>query len=142
MTIRGAMALIERDVLKEMRWAANSGATKALEDAKEASSGEYSAADLARMDHPYARRHSQPLLQAEIINKQTGAFYAMWASRLTYASGLNVAITNNDWKADWIVKGNKFTHERPIDQMVAASLESRVLEKMLIAKRDLERKHA
>lgn len=141
MTIRGAFAQIERDILREMRWAANSGVTQALQDAKEASSGTHSTAELARMDHPYAKRHGAPKLPAEIINKQTGVFYAMWANRLTYGSDMRVAVTNNDWKADLITGGNRFTFERPIDQLVAAALEFRVLQKIGVAMRDLDVKY-
>jgi len=48
------------------------------ETAQDLSSGPRSAAELARLDHPYARRHPGPQLDPTEINIQHGDFVSAW----------------------------------------------------------------
>ena len=104
------------------------------------SSGGTSLAQLAKEDHPYARRHGFPLRDPEIINAQTGAFRAAWQNPEPVVMGDMVEgfIENHDPVADYLTqplgspKSTMF--QRPIDEEVeaatATALEKRINENL------------
>ena len=93
--------------------------------AVELSSGNLKPADLARMDHPYAKRHGTPKLNPGIINAQSGDFRGAWEQEAVKGEGDGLAggIYNTDPKAEkWLQPGTKFMVARPVD----AEVEDRV----------------
>lgn len=50
----------------------------ALTEARQLSSGDATPQQLAREDHPYARRHGRPKRRPDLINRQTGTFHDAW----------------------------------------------------------------
>lgn len=100
------------------------GIEHGLEDAREEairrSSGPYSLAELAAMDHPYARRHGTPLLDPSIVNDQTGGFRSRWRSPEIIRFGPEVSgrIVNDADVADWLQNGTPTMVPRPIAEAV------------------------
>lgn len=99
---------IEKTAMRGVDAAAKGG----VEYARMRSSGTFSLAFLAAMDHPYARRHGRPRLDPAMINEQSGAFKEHWKTERT---GEGARIKNEDPKAQWLTDGTRFMFERPID---------------------------
>lgn len=110
--LRRRASLLERELIK--------AEAKNLDEAKNSaqadwSSGPYSSAQLARMGHPYSRRHPNPPQDPGIINIQTGRFISSWrvdqpqvsGNRITsrlrntapYAKDVTQGIVNGMWRA-------------------------------------------
>ena len=87
--------------------------------AQKYSSGPFSLAELARMDHPYARRHSAALLPPSIINAQTGKFKAAWDAKKQPVP----TIFNSDPIAIFLEKGTRYMVARPIDKVIIKALQ-------------------
>ena len=79
------------------------------------SSGTRTLAQLAQMDHPFARRNPIALLDPGIINMQTGAFKRDWKSSF---SGMSGEVSNSNFVVPFLTEGTKFMHVRPIDKAV------------------------
>jgi hypothetical protein len=96
--------------------------------ARRQSSGPYSLVQLARMGHPYARRHGTALLPPGKINAQTGKFRASWrADRLGPYKG---RIINDNFVADFLQFGTDKMLPRPVglevEQMLTKELSRRL----------------
>jgi hypothetical protein len=100
-----------------------------LDKAIALSGGGISLAQLASLDHPYARRHGRPLLDPGVINRQTGDFQAAWKMEdpKIVADNVEATVKNEDWKADYLTqpKGWPKTKmfQRPIDKEVEQYIE-------------------
>lgn len=107
--------------------AVDRGVTFALDagfdEARRLSSGTFSLAMLAAMDHPYARRHGKALLDPATINVQTGAFFQHWRTTKQADGG---QIRNDDEKADFLKFGTETMVERPIEDEVEAFVASQI----------------
>ncbi len=92
------------------------------------SSGPLSLADLAKRDHPYARRHRTPLLSPMRINVQTGVFRASWVGVTRQGRGdALVQMFNTDPKAEQFLEpGTSRMFRRPIDFAIAREAFPRV----------------
>ena len=123
--------------------------TKATEDGYEKaiieSSGNTSLGQLAKEDHPYARRHGFPLRDPAYINAQTGAFRNAWKNPAPTVMGHTIEgyIENHDPAADYLTQNRgqigtrqSYMVERPIDEKVEAftaeSLNIRIAEQLRI----------
>lgn len=82
------------------------------------SSGGLQPADLARMDHPFARRHGGPQLNPDFVNRQTGAFYAGWQIE-DGADGYSASVSNADPKAGLLESGTWVMFARHPEQAAA-----------------------
>lgn len=100
--------------------------------AEKRSSGGYSLASLARMDHPYARRHGIPLEEPGIINVQSGVFRRSWTSFGPYSVNdkLISRVANLDPKANYLEQrwGHPKTRmfARPINILIASTCRPRI----------------
>lgn len=104
-----------------------------ISEAVRLSSGPYSSKQLARMDHPYAKRHGQPLLQPEyIINTQSGVFRASWTRSNVFQSGDTYwgFLSNYSGVADFLAKGTRFMFARPIDKILEIRMEARLAKEL------------
>lgn len=102
------------------------------------SSGPFSLAELAKRDHPYARRHKTPLLSPRRINVQTGVFRSSWVgAEKPSGSGTTVELYNTDPKAaKYLEPGTSRMFARPVDTAIAAEVFQRTdqrVEKMIEA---------
>lgn len=124
-----------RALKRELMTAANQAIDRGYSAARGLSSGPLSLKELARRDHPYARRHGpqgnvaqQPRLGTYDmgyqgpggINVQTGQFKAQWEVDHAQPSdrGVTAALFNDDEKADLLKEGTRFMVPRPIEQVV------------------------
>lgn len=99
-----------------------------LRTAQRWSSGPFSSKELAKRDHPYARRHGRPLLSPARINVQTGVFRASWVGTTQYRNdGAVVRLFNTDPKAaKYLEPGTSRMFARPLDAAVARETFPRV----------------
>lgn len=88
--------------------------------AREQSSGPYSSAQLAAMDHPYATRHGSPMLAPWIINEQSGAFRSHWQY---VAKGIGAQIFNDTYYAKWLEEGTPTMFARPAGLVIEGRLQ-------------------
>lgn len=93
---------------------------KAFEMVYIKSSGPFSYAMLAAMDHPYATRHGAPQSDPSTINTQTGRFRASWM--LNNPGWVNnvlvTSVTNDNPVSFYLKNGTRIMFNRPIDQWV------------------------
>lgn len=104
-----------------------------LAEALRLSSGTLSYADLAKMDHPYAKRHGEPRLNPSIINAHTeGGFRDSW--RIRYESDGSITVYNDSPHASFLEDGTPKMFRRPIDEklrdMIPATIEQRLRERL------------
>lgn len=103
-----------------------------LAEAIRLSSGTLTYADLARMDHPYARRHGSPRLDHSVINAHTALFKNSWKSR--YESDGSITIYNDAPYAQFLMTGTRTMFRRPVDDvlrdMIPAIIEQRLRERL------------
>ena len=102
-----------------------------FETALRFSSGPLSTAELARMDHPYARRHGKAKEDPAVINRQSGAFLAAWQTEGPTWAGddLTGSLFNTDWKAPLLEAGTRYMFARPLPEAVEEECASRVEER-------------
>lgn len=96
----------------------------------EMSSGDVSRSDLRKLDNPYAKRHGFPLLDASIINEQTGFLKSNWRMEIVSSlKSLKVdgAVINDTWYIDYLVQGTKTMFSRPIDKVLEQYMEQRII---------------
>jgi len=75
---------------------------EALRYARGISQGPFSTAELAKMDHPYARRHGTIRAHPVWINRQSGRFIEAWRV-------LDVnRIQNPTYYASWLLQGTHY----------------------------------
>jgi hypothetical protein len=91
------------------------------------SSGPLSRADLARMNHPYARRDPQTPLDPAMVNIGSGDFLREWqeAPIETTEDGTQGSVFNDSESAKWLATGGEGESrmvERPIVAHVALAL--------------------
>lgn len=87
--------------------------------AQQLSSGFRSSSMLAAMDHPYATRHGEPLLDPEIINKQTERFKDAWKAMDKPSAGGSVpTLYNDDPAAKFLEHGTETMAKRPIEEVI------------------------
>lgn len=91
-----------------------------IQIAREQSSGPYSSAQLAAMDHPYATRHGSPMLDPSMINEQSGAFRAHWQA-VRY--GMGAQIFNDAFYAKWLEEGTPTMFARPAGLVIEGRLQ-------------------
>lgn len=89
-----------------------------LDLARAASSGTLSYAEMARQDHPYAKRHRTVRQPGYIINRHTGEFYAGWRKE-----GLSII---NDSSHARFMGGTSTMVARPIDAYIALQMEQSI----------------
>lgn len=109
-------AEVEKAVESMARNAVKGAAYSALDRAISMSSGPFSLAELAEMDHPYARRHGTPLLEPFIINVQSGAFRQDWDMR--QVGDQHFQVFNDNAVADYLDQGTRYMFRRPIAEAV------------------------
>lgn len=126
--LKGARKHIEREAKHAAGAAVGAGKTKAMEW----SSGPFSLAQLAKMDHPYAKRHGTPRLEAGIINTQTGAFKSDWATSLPTYDGSTVSarLYNDNEKADFLQFGTPTMFARPIGKRLEQFVAERAVREL------------
>lgn len=112
-------------------------AQDALEAAQERSSGTVTSGMLQTLDHPYATRHGEPLLDPGIVNIQTGAFASAWRMARRDSLGQFAAkgdavmaeIFNEDPKAEkWLEHGTSRMFARPIWDGITERIEDDLAE--------------
>lgn len=108
--VRSLNAVIDRTVVRALNKALEDG----KQDALEYSSGYFSSKDLAKRDHPFARRHGSPLLPTEIINEQSGEFKGSWRIERVIMPGEGGQLINDSKVADFLQYGTKTMFDRPI----------------------------
>lgn len=93
---------------------------KAYEMALIKSSGPFSYAMLAAMDHPYAKRHGAPQSDPSTINLHTGRFRADWVydAPMWTSNVLTTSVTNDNPVAVYLKNGTKVMFNRPIDDFI------------------------
>lgn len=97
-----------------------------LDLAHQFSAGTLTPSDLSRLDHPYARRHGQPLLDPNVVNRQSGTFFSSWEidGPTMQGSALVSSLFNTDPKAaEWLEPGTSLMHPRHPQDHVAEILE-------------------
>lgn len=103
--------------------------TETLEAAKELaqrySSGPLSQAELAALDHPFARRHGTPQLDPSIVNVETGRFRDSWEMEgpNEQGGGMHGALWNSSPEAVFLETGTRYMFERPIADRVQVEIE-------------------
>lgn len=114
---RRDLRYLRGDLKKAAKAVVRQAVTEGKARAYEWSSGPYSLAQLAKMDHPYARRHATPLLDPATINVQTGTFRRHWAYQAPYetSTGIKGSVYNDAEIADTLMSGTWLMHRRPID---------------------------
>ena len=105
------------------------------------SSGELTEADLRQMDHPYARRHPDPLLNPAIINDHTGEFKEHWKQPEVMNVGDDLAgrIINDSAVADYLRDGTEAMHDRPIEPELEAFAGTHLEFELSLSLREFER---
>lgn len=107
-------------------------AREVLAEAIRLSSGTLSYADLARMDHPYAKRHGTPRLDPSMINTHTDQFRQSWKTR--HESDGSITIYNDAPYAQFLMTGTPTMFRRPVDDvlrdMIPAIIEQRLRERL------------
>jgi hypothetical protein len=125
------MNLLDREIQRTARTAVNRAGRKVLDRAIRWSSGPLKSNELARRDHPYAKRHGpeglpslMPRGNPAIINVQTGAFRAAWSKTQPESSrdGASLQVRNDDRKAD--ILGSEHGTEHMIPRPIKAELEA------------------
>lgn len=93
------------------------------------SSGTVSSADLARMDHPFAKRHGSPQTNLLPINAQSGEFRNSWVTHGPSERGGTVvaSLENVSPHADFLEGGTRFMFARPLE-LPLTDFAERVLE--------------
>ncbi len=103
-----------------------------LAEALRLSSGTLSYADLARMDHPYARRHGSPRMDPSVINAHTELFKQSW--RIRREADGSLTIYNDAPYATFLMTGTRTMFRRPVDDvlrgMIPATIEQRLRERL------------
>lgn len=112
---------------QELKEAHRETLADAFRTAQAMSSGTVGAAALRRLDHPFARRHGAPLLNAAVINRQTGRFWESWAQQGPFevAGAIVGRVFNTDPKARFLEEGTRFMFARPLPDAVVASVAPR-----------------
>jgi hypothetical protein len=114
-----SVSSLSRDVEASLVRGFAQGMRETYDLAIQKSSGPFSLAALASMDHPYARRHGSPGLDPSTINVQTGTFRRRWrASLVSSGSVMRFEIVNDDPKAVYLIHGTPTMFARPIDQAI------------------------
>lgn len=101
----------------------DSVASEGLTIARRRSSGPFTAADMRRLNHPFARRHARPGLDPSNINERTGRFRGGWQKR---SSGNSAMIVNETAYADFLERGTRNMHARRVGEAVESELRSYV----------------
>lgn len=142
---------LEREIHRDLQGAVRRTLSAAKQEAKRLSSGPLSFADLARLDHPYARRHGSrgntavmPGKDPSVINVQTGAFKEAWQVDNPQGGDTTVSgrLFNLDEKADFLQYGTRFMVARPIPQRLEGFVRDRAEKEVATAAKRLERYYA
>lgn len=96
--------------------------------AREYSSGNLSAAEQRRRDHPYAKRHGGPQANPLIVNVQSGDFRESWElSPIRESDGeLFARVFNESRAAPYLAGGTRYMFERPIWEPITRELEPKL----------------
>lgn len=126
------------DLERAGRDALSDALTETLSNARRASSGFTSPADLRRMGHPYARRHGRTLLDPFVINAQSGKFLQAWARSgpQEERGALTGLVTNSDPKGELLGRGTRTMLGRPLADVLQPEAEQALTEAL---ERRLER---
>jgi len=133
----------ERWFRRDLKWGVDRAIESGLEEARRRSSGRYSLAELARMDHPYARRHGSPRLDASTINVQSGVFRSAWRSDDPRAGEAPIAgrIFNDSAVADYLDNGTRTMFARPIGTAVEEAVRPRMFSLAERSAEELEQRY-
>lgn len=109
-------AQIQKRMKQEIRAAEKRTLNDGLALSRALSSGSFSLAQLAAMDHPYATRHAAPTLPPQIINQQSGSFKRSWYTQLGNWNGDSMIskIANTDPVGVYLDQGTQKMVQRPI----------------------------
>lgn len=110
------------DIKSDVRDAQEAAAKDVQGEAERVSMGDYSLAQLAAMDHPYARRHGRALLPDSFINQQQGTFAASWV----IDEGPQGPVVHNidEPIATFLEKGTRNMLPRPLDELKEFAVEA------------------
>jgi hypothetical protein len=98
-----------------------------LTHAKTLSKGKYTLAQLARMGHPYSRKHPNPPQDPAIINFQTGRFLHSWrVSPVIVHNGEAVFVVSNPVRHSQYLRpwGTRKMIGRPVEVRLVNSTEA------------------
>jgi hypothetical protein len=121
------------DDLKAAKLSVKEEAARAvMAEAIRLSSGTHTYAQLAAMDHPYARRHGSPRLDPSVINAHTELFKNSW--KIRHESDGSMTVYNDAPYAQFLMTGTPTMFRRPVDDvlrdMVPAIIEQRLRERL------------
>jgi hypothetical protein len=147
MNIRQAKAALRgvaRDIHREAVRVARTTVAAGENEAKKLSSGPFSMVELAKKDHPYARRHGSPRLDPSVINVQSGVFRQSWFTSLpTMAqSKVSARLVNDSEVADFLQYGTRKMFARPIGDRLQRFIQDRALREIEFSMKSIERKHS
>lgn len=143
---KSSVKALQRDVRRELVWAADRALKGALADAKALSSGPFTLSQLRKMGHPYARRNAGTFSFAPaVINVQSGRFRQDWQADVPRVSDpgdvVRGRISNQNPVADYLQYGTRFMVARPIGPAVAGALHNRAVQEVARAERRLALSH-
>jgi len=145
---RNRIARLKQEIRKDMRSGAQRALNASEREAKRKSSGPLTLATLARLDHPYAKRHGplgkvslMPGKSRSTVNVQTGAFRADWLAGIAGFQGASIhgRLVNYNPVADYLVNGTEFMVRRPIDVYMTDFLHNAALKELQVSASRLER---
>lgn len=137
---RSVVKALQKDVRRELVWAADRALRGALGDAKALSSGPFTLAQLRKMGHPYARR-APGALDPAVINVQSGRFRQDWQADVPRMGDpgdvVRGRISNQSPVADYLQYGTRYMVARPVGLAVASALHNRAVQEVERAERRL-----
>ena len=114
-----AVRRLARDVVLAAKTAEMRSARTGVQLAQGLSGGGKSSAQLAREDHPFAKRHGSPKDITYLINEQSGRFRAAWRLKTsTILRDFAPVIVNDTPYADFLRYGTRKAFRRDIDDAV------------------------
>ena len=109
---------VEKGIIKANGQTAKVG----LKEAIKQSSGRKTAAQMRKADHPYAKRHGQPLWDPSTINVGKGSFKRDWHVQDGGNLRNGIAIVNYNPVAKFLADGTKKMFARPLEAKVILAM--------------------
>lgn len=148
---RNQIVRLKTDIRRDTRSAVQRALNAGEREAKRMSSGHLTLADLAKRDHPYAKRHGplgnpskMPGHTRSVINVQSGEFRADWMAGAAVLQGSSVGgrLQNLNPVADFLQYGTESMVRRPISVYMTEFLHSAAMKELQVSANRLERFYA